>query len=41
VPEIIEKLGGARPADIAEDRFGDVWHVSGAPPRTERSSVGD
>jgi phosphohistidine phosphatase SixA len=41
VPEIVEKLGGARPADIAEDRFGDIWHVWGAPPRTERSALGD
>jgi broad specificity phosphatase PhoE len=40
VPEIVEKLGGTRPAPLAEDSFGDIWHVWGAPPRTERNSVG-
>lgn len=29
VPDIVERLGGARPADISEDRFGDIWQVYG------------
>lgn len=28
VPEIVERLGGARPADLAEDRYGEVWRVA-------------
>jgi phosphohistidine phosphatase SixA len=27
VPEIVALLGGRRPADIPEDRFGDIWRV--------------
>lgn len=29
VPEIVEKLGGERPADLTHPDFGDVWTVSG------------
>jgi phosphohistidine phosphatase SixA len=29
VPEIVALLGGKRPADIAEDRFGDIYRVRG------------
>ncbi len=36
VPEIVEKLGGERPAPLAESDFGDVWHLWGAPIRTEK-----
>jgi phosphohistidine phosphatase SixA len=36
VPEIVEKLGGERPAALAETDYGDVWHLWGAPRRTER-----
>ena len=28
VPDIVEGLGGARPADLAEDRYGEVWRVA-------------
>ena len=28
VPEIVERLGGARPADLADDRYGEVWRVA-------------
>ncbi|HYJ30017.1 MAG TPA: phosphoglycerate mutase family protein [Allosphingosinicella sp.] len=28
VPEIVERLGGARPGDLAEDRYGEVWRVA-------------
>jgi phosphohistidine phosphatase SixA len=41
VPEIVEKLGGDRPAPLAETDFGDVWHLWGTPRRTERLKVGD
>lgn len=30
VPDIVAALGGTRPAPIAHDRFGDIWHVSPA-----------
>lgn len=36
VPEIVERLGGTRPADLGEGDYGDVWHLSGEPRRTER-----
>ena len=39
VPEIVARLGGERPAPLAETDFGDVWHVWGAPPRTVRLRV--
>ena len=29
VPEIVAQLGGARPADIADDRYGDIWRIRG------------
>lgn len=28
VPDIVERLGGTRPAPIDESRFGEVWQVS-------------
>ncbi|HEX8216597.1 MAG TPA: phosphoglycerate mutase family protein [Allosphingosinicella sp.] len=28
VPEIVERLGGARPGDLSEDRYGEVWRVA-------------
>lgn len=28
VPDIVEGLGGARPADLAEDRYGEIWRVA-------------
>ena len=33
VPEIIERIGGQRPAPLHHPDFGDIWHVSG-PART-------
>lgn len=41
VPDIVEKLGGERPAPLAETDYGDVWHVWGTPRRTVRLRVGD
>jgi phosphohistidine phosphatase SixA len=38
VPEIVERLGGARPADIADEEYGAVWHVFGPDRRTEKLS---
>jgi broad specificity phosphatase PhoE len=28
VPDLVEQLGGARPGDLSEDRFGEVWRVA-------------
>lgn len=39
VPEIVARLGGTRPEPIAEESFGDIWHVSGKPPKTEKKSL--
>jgi phosphohistidine phosphatase SixA len=39
VPEIVERLGGERPAALAETDYGDVWHLWGTPRRTERLRV--
>ena len=41
VPEIVERLGGERPAPLAETDYGDVWHLWGAPRRTERLRIGE
>jgi broad specificity phosphatase PhoE len=40
VPEIVERLGGTRPADIADDSYGDVWHVFGPDRRTVKLTLG-
>jgi broad specificity phosphatase PhoE len=39
VPDIVERLGGERPAALGETDFGDVWHVWGEPRRTERLRI--
>lgn len=36
VPDIVEQLGGTRPADIAHDQFGDVWGVAADGTTTHR-----
>ncbi|HEX8621836.1 MAG TPA: phosphoglycerate mutase family protein [Allosphingosinicella sp.] len=41
VPDIVERLGGERPAPLAETDFGDIWHLWGTPRRTERLRIGD
>jgi phosphohistidine phosphatase SixA len=28
VPDIVQQLGGIRPAPITETQFGDIWHVN-------------
>ena len=40
VPDIVAGLGGARPADLSEADYGDVWIVSRADGRTARKSLG-
>ena len=39
VPEIVARLGGERPAPLAETDYGDVWHLWGAPIRTQRIRI--
>ena len=39
VPEIVQRLGGARPADLADDAYGDVWHVFGPERRTVKMDI--
>jgi phosphohistidine phosphatase SixA len=36
VPEIVERLGGTRPAPLADTDYGDLFRLSGEPRRTER-----
>lgn len=38
VPDIIEQLGGTRPAPLVHDDFGDVWRV-GADGQTRRMKI--
>lgn len=37
VPDIVEKLGGARPADLKHEDFGDVWTVANG--KTDRVTI--
>ena len=39
VADIVEQLGGTRPAPLTESDFGDVWRISGADRRTEHLRV--
>ncbi len=39
VPEIVARLGGTRPAPLAETDYGDVWHLFGTPRRTGKLRV--
>lgn len=39
VPDIIERLGGQRPAPLVHEDFGDIWRLTGAPRKTERSRI--
>ena len=41
VPDIVERLGGARPADLSEEDFGQIWHIQGPDRRVEVLRVGD
>ena len=35
VPEIVERLGGERPAELAETDFGTIWRIAGPERKTE------
>lgn len=39
LPDIVQRLGGARPADLADDSYGDVWHVFGPDRRTVKLTL--
>ena len=39
VPDIIEKLGGKRPADLTHEDFGDIWHISGPDKTTTQARI--
>jgi phosphohistidine phosphatase SixA len=41
VADIVARLGGTRPAELAETEFGDIFHVSGPERTTTRSRLGD
>jgi len=41
VPEIIDRLGGQRPADLDHEDFADIWHVTGPAHATSRVKLGD
>lgn len=41
VPNIIERLGGQRPAPLVHEDFGDIWRISGPTRLTERSKIAD
>jgi len=40
VPDIIAALGGTKPGPVAEESFGQIWRVHGAPAVTEEKSLG-
>lgn len=41
VPEIIERLGGQRPAPLVHEDFADVWRVQKSDGVTSRAKLGD
>lgn len=41
VPDIIERLGGQRPAPLVHEDFGDLWRIFGPTRATERSKIPD
>lgn len=41
VPDIIERLGGQRPAPLVHEDFGDIWKIDGRTRATERSRIAD
>jgi broad specificity phosphatase PhoE len=40
VPDIVAALGGARPAPLTHQDFGDIWHISGPRRTVTRSRLG-
>ena len=41
VPDIVQRVGGERPADLADTDYGDLWEVSGRERRTARRRLAD
>lgn len=41
VPEIIERLGGQRPAPMVHEDFGDLWRIAGQTRATTRIRIGE
>ena len=39
VPDIVEKLGGKRPADLTHEDFGDIWHIVGPEKTTTQARI--
>jgi broad specificity phosphatase PhoE len=39
VPDIIERLGGQRPAPLVHEDFGDIWRLDGRSRATERFKI--
>lgn len=40
VPDIVEQLGGTRPAPLTHEDFGDIWHITPVNGSTLRLSLG-
>ncbi len=41
VPDIIERLGGQRPAPLVHEDFGDIWKIDGRTRATTRSKIAE
>ena len=39
VPDIVEQLGGTRPATLVHQDFGDIWHIAGPDHVTTRENL--
>jgi phosphohistidine phosphatase SixA len=39
VPDIVERLGGERPAALVHEDFGDLWRIAGSPRVTTRLRI--
>ena len=39
VPDIVEQLGGRRPAPLVHEDFGDIWRIDGSTRATKRTKV--
>ena len=39
VPDIVEQLGGTRPAPLVHEDFGDIWHIAGPDHVTTRDKL--
>ena len=39
VPDIIEGLGGRRPAPLVHEDFGDIWRIDGSTRATQRTKI--